>query len=217
MSVMADQEVLDALGVGAGGEYHQDAKEYYNIQTLTRTLNTLKPVTNDAAKTLIYQSGVALDRAISLVGRAQLGRAVIPNEIILNKILKDSKEVQGHLKWHADNIKGEPNKIYGQADDLKKYVIMAFETYNEALQGVITDDNSYLFKSEADSAKDFYQHVIQTFAALITSGKKVLSQTTNYLKWGIGLIAVGAIGYGAYQLKMAKYRYGSPRRLEEGE
>ena len=206
-------DLLDALGVDINAK--KDEGGYYGIQTLTRAINSLKPLTNEAARTIAYQANLALDKAMAIAGSTIFN--VTTNEIFLNKVRKDVNDVRGHLKWHTDRIPSEPDKIYGSADDLKKYVLMAFYVYNETVEGVKTDKNNTAKRAVnevLDDSNAFFKNVIAVVVKLYQKTEEVVRQGVSYLKWGLGIAAVAAVGYGWYQLKMAKYKYGSLRSHE---
>lgn len=201
---MSRNELLDALGADTS-EPVRDESQYYNLQTIQRALNSLKPVTNEAAKMLVFQGRAALDKAIALAnpfkGIIPAGPISTKNEMVANQVMRDEKDVRGHLNWHSDRIGSDPMEIYPTGDDLKKYFSLAFRVYNTALEG----------KNTSESVS-FYQEVLKVIADYLQKGKEYVKKTSNWLAITLGIVAVSAVGYGFYNLKMAKYKYGP--RLE---
>ena len=197
-----NRELLDALGAETSNP-KKDKEGYFDFNTLQRALNNLRPLTNDAAMMLINQANTALDKALAIAATAELNN-MFPGqeEILWRSVKRDATDIRGKLDWHKKNIKGPKDAIYDSPDDLKKYYLLAFRTYNSALQGKKTLDST-----------SYYKEVVSTIANYVQQGKKVISKGTNYLAWGLGITAAAAIGYGWYNLKMAKYKYG-PRRVE---
>jgi len=202
---MASDELLAALGADTTPE-PTDEGGYYNLQTIERALNSIKPVTNEAAKMLVFQARAALDKAVALAnpftGSTIPGGPIpLKKEMVANQVLRDEKDVRGHLKWHADRIGSDPLDVYPAGDDLKKYFSLAFRTYNLALDG-----------SRTAESISFFHEVLKVIAEYIQKGKEYTKKTSNWLGYTLGIVAAGAIGYGWYNLKMAKYKYGP--RLE---
>lgn len=198
-----NKELIDALlGADSGPK---DSEGYYDFNTLSKALYSIKPVTNGAAKMLLSQGRIALDKAVALVSsviRRDPGNEA--SDILAKSVSRDVNDIGGHFDWHQDHIGKDLNAIYDPGDDLKKYYLLAFRTYNSALQG----------KKTAESVS-YYQEVIKTLAEYITAGRKAANKTVNYLAWGLGVTAVAAVGYGYYKLKMAKYKYGALKMQSE--
>jgi hypothetical protein len=194
-------ELLEALGADVEVT-PTDESGYYNLQTIERALKSIKPVTNEAAKMLVFQARAALDKAVALanpfVGNTfAMGPIPLKKEIVAKQVLRDEKDVRSHLKWHADRIGSDPLDVYPAGDDLKKYFSLAFRTYNVALDGEKTAESI-----------TFYHEVLKVIADYIQKGKEYVKKSSNWLALTLGVVAVGAVGYGWYNLKMAKYKYG---------
>lgn len=207
---MASNELLEALGADVEPS-HQEESSYINIQLLQRVLNSIKPVTNHAASELVSQADAALDKAYAISGDAAM-----ENQIFAKKVMKDVSDVRGHLHWHAGKIGDNPEAIYEFGDDLKKYVVLAFSALNETIQGVETVKNNYLFSDKVKAAKVFYAKAIQFLATLAQKVADTAKTTSKWVGYTFGAVVLGAVGYGWYNLKMAKLRNGSSRgQLEE--
>jgi len=181
----------------------QDTDEYYNIQNLQRVLNTIKPVTNQAARAIMYQADTALDKAHARVATLTPGKTSV-EEIIDN----DIKKVRGRLDWHRERIpkesasKGQEKVFYEHADDLKKWATEGFIVYNRSLQGKITEGD-----------RSYFKEVMQTLAEYAKKGKETFEKATSWVPWFVGGTVVAIGTYAWYQMKMAKIKSGTKEEV----
>jgi len=184
---MADPRVLYVI---SGGEaISPDSDDYYNINTLQRALNSLKVVSNGAAKTLISQAKTALDKAAlkSITVKSLVPGAVDAHDIIV----KDVAKVRGKLDWHRNEIRGSYTLIYDHPDDLKKWILEAYFTYNKAHEGKRTEDDI-----------SFYKEAIRQIAYLYTETKKAVDKGSSWVGTALVLGGIGAVAYGIWSYKM---------------
>lgn len=193
---MADNEVLAAI-MGAD-DYEAlkkplDTSGYYNLQLLQKALNSIKPVSNQAARVILYQSEIALDKAYSKV------HTILPGKTSAEaKAVPEIEKIRGHLNWHRERIGKNDKELYEFGDDLKKWSSLSFIEFNSALQGSITEGD-----------RSFFKEAVEALADLLKKGKKLVESGTSYIAWGLGLGAVGLGAYALYQYKMAKIKHGS--------
>jgi hypothetical protein len=182
---------LCGCGLGASG-FSTVVAPAIDIQTVIRELNTIKPVTYQAAGVILARGQQAIDRAIELAKSPLVNRifGVKPAEATQKK----RQGVWWKLKWHADRIAeqhgGPPKDIYPYAADLKNWATQAFVEYNSAAE----------FDAQQGAiAAQFWQDVWQNFKDL----PKAITGLSGWQIFGIIVGAVAVLLAGLYMINKA--------------
>jgi hypothetical protein len=170
---------------------------FIDIQASQRQMDGLKAITVGVARALLDGGQRAIAGAIA-GAKQPWYKPDLPGDAA-------RKNVEGHLKWHQDEIaKAGANEIapYPPGPDLKNYVMRAFVEANAVEEGAAYLSAAWV-AMWAEIATELAKIPAEVRQAIADAANYVVQSVTGLPLWAWSLIiagGVGVVGYGAYRV-----------------
>jgi hypothetical protein len=181
--VKAESVIYTNVSGTYGGFSRGDYFGMFDIASEQHRMNALKQVPVSVAKSLLKGGQQVIANAITLADAKNLPGSTA------------RKNVQDHLLWHANAIKGAPESIYASGEDLKKWTMEAFIESNSVEDGAawIGDAWNQLWSDIEANIKALPATVAKTVG-------NVVSAVVPWWVWPVGAGVVGLVGFTAYKV-----------------
>lgn len=194
---------LDLLGAEAtvGHKGDEAVVGAYDLGAEQRQMNRIKPVPVAVARALAAGGLKAIDQATA-IAEGKWYETSVPGGTSREK-------VREHLRWHVDKLRdlADPAAVYASADDLKKWVMVAFIEFNAAEESRARVRANTITRAAGEAWGEMLLDVSRAAAALPGAVGRAVSDAvrgvTGLPIWAWGVLAagiVGLVGFAAYKI-----------------
>ena len=176
---------LNGLDVfGAEFQFSKEADE--GFLRSVRAVNAVKKIDYAVALKFVNLGEQAINRAIRGYGELQ------DKSIFIEPMDTKARAAKGHLDWHRAKVNAGISSLfapYPSADDLKKWVVVAFTEYNAALES----------SRYADEKVNYWGVVGEQLADVLTAAGAAAQRVSDSfwekvkLPWWAWLVGAGAV------------------------
>jgi len=169
-----------------------DVLGMFDLQQVQRDLHGLT-VTVEIARILAKSGSDVIAQAIAGAQQPWY-KSDLPGET-------ERKNVQDHLQWHVatlGRITGDPRSLYASADDLKKYVVMAFVDANAVEEGA-----AYLDAAWTAMWNEIQEKLRAMPKAMLKAAGNTVEWFTGVPLWAWiagGVATAGLVGYAGWKV-----------------